>query len=62
MYEELDVKLDHNGNIDHDYYVQKAYQLRAQYTNLMVRTLAKKIKALFSTELPRFHIGSLAHR
>ncbi len=62
MYEELDVKLNQYGNIDHEYYTRKAYQLRAKHTNLMVRALAKKIKALFSKELPRFHIGSLAHR
>lgn len=62
MYDNIEVKLNDAGEIDHDYYVQKAYDLRAEYTNELIDSLSKKIKAFFSTELPRFHIGSLAHR
>lgn len=62
MYDNLEVKLDAYGNIDQDYYVQKAYDMRSEYTAELISALSKKIKAFFSTELPRFHIGSLAHR
>ncbi len=62
MYDNIEVKLNDAGEIDHDYYVQKAYDLRAEYTNELIDSLIKKFKAFFAKELPPFHIGSLANR
>ena len=45
MYDNLEVKLDAYGNIDQDYYVQKAYDMRSEYTAELISALSKKIKA-----------------
>ncbi|SIS53102.1 RSP_7527 family protein [Neptunomonas antarctica] len=58
---DTELKLDINGNVDTDYYIKQAYQLRHEYNAALILKLTTKIKALFSFELPKIFTGRPTH-
>lgn len=49
QYEELDIKLDENGEIDLEYYYSKADRMRAEYVMELFHSAKTSVKALFHT-------------
>ncbi len=52
MNEDLKYQLDKNGNIDADYYIKKAHELRGLYLTELLTEAKRKLKALFHVKLP----------
>ncbi len=65
MNQELDIKLDSNGNIDTDYYVKEAHRLRSEYNAELFSAAKKSLKnaivSLLAFELPKTSTRRPAH-
>lgn len=61
MNEDLEYQLDKNGNIDADYYIKKAHQLRGLYLKELLTGMKCKLKTLFHVKLPVISIDRPAH-
>lgn len=61
MNEELNYKLDKNGNVDAEYYIQKAHELRGLYLTALLTETKRKLKSLFHVKLPVISVDRPAH-
>ncbi|WP_115720238.1 RSP_7527 family protein [Gallaecimonas mangrovi] len=48
--DKTDIKLDRFGNVDVDYYVAQAQQLRREYLSQLGASIKTKVKAFFRVE------------
>ncbi|QEQ96508.1 RSP_7527 family protein [Neptunomonas concharum] len=65
MNQEIDIKLDSNGNIDTNYYIQEAHRLRSDYNaelfSAAKNSLKKALVKLLAFEFPKASARRPAH-
>jgi len=61
MHTQHSIRTDSTGNVDTQYYIDRAYQMRREYNAELFASAKKAIKSLFRLELPKLHIGRHAH-
>lgn len=61
MNDDVEYQLDKNGNIDADYYMSKAHQLRGLYLTELLTGMKRKFKALFHVKLATISVDRPAH-
>ena len=54
-----DIKLDNNGNIDTQYYIDRAYEMRREYNAELFQTVKAKLSKLLHIKLPS--VGAIKH-
>ena len=54
-----DIKLDDNGNIDTQYYIDRAYELRREYNAELFQSVKAKLSNLLHIKLP--NVGAVKH-
>ncbi|WP_115720237.1 RSP_7527 family protein [Gallaecimonas mangrovi] len=52
-----ELKLDHTGKIDVDYYVQQAKIARSEFLAQLGSSVKAKVKGFFRTEMSKLHHG-----
>lgn len=61
MHTQHSIKTDSTGNVDTQYYIDRAYQMRREYNAELFASTKRFVKSLFRMELPKLHIGHHAH-
>lgn len=61
MHTQHSIKTDSTGNVDTQYYIDRAYQMRREYNTELFASTKRFVKSLFRMELPKLHIGRHAH-
>ena len=56
-----DIQLDSNGNIDTQYYIDRAYEMRREYHAELVKAAKVKLVKLFHIKLPEVTVAKPAH-
>lgn len=61
MNDEIQIKTDASGQIDTQYYMDQARELRAEYHAELFAAIVKKVKALLHISTPSIEIRRPAH-
>ncbi len=61
MHTQHSIKTDSTGNVDTQYYIDRAYQMRREYNAELFASTKRFVKSLFRMELPKLQIGRHAH-